>query len=94
MSGPLGGPGDPDELKEQELREELAAYAHEAWSGWMRYLFQKARNPHEDGSVMIDGQHVMRWMRQMETDYADLPEEEKESDRREADKILRLLDDL
>jgi hypothetical protein len=23
------------------VREELAAYAHEAWSGWMRYMFSK-----------------------------------------------------
>ncbi len=28
------------------MREKLAEYAHEAWSGWMRYLFEKSeRNP-------------------------------------------------
>ena len=32
-----------------------------------------------------------RWLRQMMTDYENLPENEKESDRVEADKIIALL---
>jgi len=34
---------------------------------------------------------VERWQRQMNTPYAELPEEEKNSDREEADKVLQLI---
>lgn len=62
------------------LREELADLAHEQWSGWMRYLFD---NWSDDS--------VARWQRQMETPYAGLSEEEKDSDRKEADRVLAVL---
>lgn len=75
-------------------REELAAYAHEAWSGWMRYLFSKCSVKYleagGEGWVM-DQASAERWTRQMHTPYADLPEGEKESDRAEADKILGIV---
>jgi len=69
--------------------EKLAAYAHEAWAGWMRYLFSRC---HVDGSVdgvavVIPPDLVARWKRQMNTPYEELPENEKESDRAEAIKI-------
>lgn len=82
----------------EALREALAAYAHEAWSGWMRYMFENG------GSVMtdnIEGEELIywvmsmgsfqRWQRQMQTPYAGLPESEKASDRAEADKMLALI---
>ena len=28
-----------------DLRERFAAYAHEAWSGWMRHMFRLNANP-------------------------------------------------
>lgn len=67
--------------------EPLAAYAHEAWSGWMRYLFEKS-TLNEDGTVTIPKWAVERWQRQMNTPYNALPEEEKKSDRVEAETIL------
>jgi len=70
-------------------REKLAEYAHDAWIGWMRYLFGKSRHM-PDGQVYIPKGSADRWKRQSETAYADLPEKEKESDRAEADKILAL----
>lgn len=73
-----------------ELREELSAYSHSSWAGWMKYLFSKAeRNP--DDSVTIPSDSVERWYRQMETEYANLPEDEKKSDREEADKMLAIM---
>lgn len=69
-----------------EVREELAAYAHEAWSRWMKYMFSKSYI--NGGSVVIPKPLAERWTRQMGTEYEDLPEKEKESDRAEADKIL------
>ena len=74
----------------EAIRHALAAYAHDAWSGWMKYLFDKSRrNP--DGSVTIPPDLVTRWKRQMLTDYADLPAAEQASDLAEADKMLAVL---
>lgn len=76
-----------------QLREALAAYAHEAWSGWMEYLFSKC----EVGALVLENgalipaESAQRWLRQMKTPYDELPEKEKESDREQADKILETM---
>lgn len=67
--------------------EVLAAYAHNAWSGWMVYLFGKSKK-NEDGTVTIPMWAVERWERQASSKYNQLPEEEKASDRKEAKEIL------
>lgn len=73
-------------------KEKLAAYAHEAWAGWMDYLFEKSvLNP--DGTVTIPAWAVERWKRQAETTYDELPETEKASDRKEADAIMLIVGD-
>lgn len=83
------------EQTRQTCREALAEYAHEAWSGWMKYLFGKTETSERFFSgeivVVIPRWAVDRWQRQMNTPYADLPESEKESDRAEADKMLAIL---
>ena len=63
--------------KRNELREALAEYAHVAWAGWMEYLLSKCRFTQVDA---------------MSTLYSDLPEEEKEADCREADKMLAIIE--
>lgn len=68
--------------------ERLAAYAHEAWAGWMKYMFSKCEDV-EDG-MMIPGSLVNRWRRQCEAKYAELPENEKMSDRKEAAVMLAI----
>lgn len=73
----------------EQAREELAAYAHEAWSGWMTYMFSKGE--FADGFWVMPEWAVNRWRRQMNTLYADLPEDEKESDRAEADKMIEII---
>ena len=72
-----------------KANEQLAAYAHEAWAGWMKYLFSRSTKS-ADGSVTIPPDLVARWERQVATDYADLPEGEKDSDRAEALRIMRV----
>ena len=72
-----------------KANEQLAAYAHEAWAGWMKYLFEKSPK-NGDGSVTIPAELVKRWTRQMGTPYAELPEGEKHSDRVEALKIMQI----
>jgi hypothetical protein len=81
----------------KDLREKLAAVQHEIWSHWMKYMFKQGYYH----NIMLGGciQNVwvmpmierQRWERQMNTLYKDLPEGEKESDRHQADKILKLL---
>jgi hypothetical protein len=73
-----------------EVRELLADYAHDAWSGWMRYLFSKCKW-HAVMGVIIPANLVSRWERQIATPYRDLPEKEKNSDRKEADRMLAIV---
>lgn len=72
------------------MREVLAAHAHDMWSGWMQYLFSKS-TINKDGTMTIPAWAVNRWTRQADTNYSDLPEEEKESDLKEADGILKII---
>jgi hypothetical protein len=92
-----------DKHKRQRIREKLADYAHEAWSGWMKHLFDLSkitytRNYQSDeltpeGVLLIPDALVKRWQRQMTTSYNELSDAEKDSDRKEADKILAILED-
>lgn len=72
------------------LREILAENQHEIWAHWMKYLFSVSdTNP--DGTVEIPADKVARWMQQMKTPYIALSEQEKESDRHQADKVIAVL---
>jgi len=73
-----------------EKEERLADYAHNAWAGWMKYMFSKSTT-NDDGSVTIPASFVERWKRQMNTPYIRLPESEKESDKEEAEKMLNII---
>ena len=73
------------------LREKLAELCHSQWSGWMNYLFSKCTS-NDDGSLTIPPWAVARWTRQMSTDYEKLSDDEKNTDREEADKFLALLE--
>ncbi len=72
------------------MREKLAKLCHSQWSGWMQYLFSKGTF-NDDGTWTMPKWAVDRWTRQMYTEYADLSEIEKDSDRAEADKFLELV---
>jgi hypothetical protein len=82
------------------IRELLADYAHQAWSGWMSYFFSRCveRERQHGASVdpddlVIPGRWVRRWQRQVDTSYRNLSEEEKASDLAEADKMLAIIKD-
>ena len=79
--------------KNNELRELLAADEHERWSRWMRHQFGQGEyvKDKEDACWLMPSDKLQRWTRQMDTPYAELPEAEKDSDRKEADRILALL---
>lgn len=86
-------------MNDEPLREALAALAHEMWSGWMAYQFEKGAltttwDIYERRKVEtfhLPHQFVERWQRQMNTPYAELSESEKEGDRVEADKMLAIV---
>lgn len=88
----------PERRDGEALREALAEYSHNAWAGWMKYMFSKG----EVRQISIDGETELkwimpawafhRWQRQMNTSYAELPGEEKESDRLEADRMIETFD--
>jgi hypothetical protein len=68
------------------LRERLAALEHARWARRQRYM-------HEQCVAVTEGSAIPwelweRWQRQIATDYADLSESEKDSDRKEADVTL------
>lgn len=63
-----------------ELREQLAALAHEQWSGWVEHMLDN-----------LDDAHIQGWRRQIATPYEELSEPEKDSDRKEADRVLAVL---
>ena len=72
------------------MRESLAILCHEQWSGWMDYMFRKGEF-NSDGTWTMPKWAVDRWCRQLNTHYAELSESERESDRKEADKILNIV---
>lgn len=68
-------------------KEEFANLCHEQWSSWMNYLFSQCEiNIH--GHCVIPQWAKDRWTRQVNTNYEDLSEDEKNSDRIEADKFI------
>lgn len=66
-----------------DVVEALAALSHEQWAGWTRWMIDA-----------WSSEAVARWERQIATPYAELSEQEKESDRVEARLVLALLEGL
>jgi len=72
------------------MREKLAELEHDQWARWMSHLFGKSTF-NEDGTETIPKESVERWQRQIQTPYSKLVEAEKDTDRAEADIVLRAL---
>ena len=60
--------------------ERLADKQHQIWSHWMKYMLSKGTY-NGNGSWIMPKYFLNRWQEQMHTDYANLSEKEKESDR-------------
>jgi hypothetical protein len=76
--------------KLQGLIEELAAIEHDRWAHWQRYMHEKAvRQP--DGGLLVPPELVEKWERQIATPYADLSDDEKESDREQVQCYLPII---
>lgn len=72
--------------------EQASSIQHDIWAHWMTYLLEVS-SENEDGSVTIPASHVERWKRQIRTPYESLSEEERASDREQALKLLKFLED-
>ena len=72
---------------------------HSRWARWQAYMFSKMTEEEkfEEGIHFKTGNYILRkelvdrWFRQINTKYADLPESEKESDRKETRNYIPLL---
>lgn len=63
--------------------EAIAAVEHERWAHWQEYLHSQC-DQLDDGSLRIPAHLVDRWRNQATTAYADLTEQERDSDREQA----------
>ena len=62
-----------------ELIERLAAHEHEQWAHWTRYMLDN-----------LTEENIARWRQQIDMDYHELSEHEKESDREWARKAIKV----
>lgn len=79
--------------KAMNNKDRIADLCHWQWSGWMHYFFSKCREG-PDGVLVIPRWAVERWRRQADTAFSDLSEDEKDSDRKEAQKFIDLFSTL
>lgn len=63
---------------DDNLREQLADLEHKQWAHWTKYMLNNLTDENKEN-----------WKRQIDTDYKDLSEKEKDSDREWADKVLK-----
>jgi hypothetical protein len=86
-----------------ELFEKLAAIEHERWADWQKYVHGKliahrkldcktTQNPEGNFDDFVLSKELFdHWERQIKTPYAELSEEEKESDREQVRRYWELL---
>lgn len=84
-----------------EIVERVADEVHQVWCMWMEYMFKQGTHKQTTHAVfgkyspekvwVMPEDKLERWTRQMKTDYQDLSEEEKESDREIAQKYLDIV---
>lgn len=80
--------------KSKELFEKLAEKEHERWAHWQKYMFTVCKeNPNNKDELIIPAWAVKRWTRQINTEYEDLSEKEKNSDREQVLKYWYLIND-
>jgi len=68
-----------------KLFEKLAEIEHQKWAHWQKYLHSKL-NYIGENELVLDYELFKHWERQIKTDYKDLTEKEKDSDR---EQVLR-----
>ena len=69
-------------MNKEEMIEKLSDIEHDRWCNWQRYLHSCCIK-NEDGSLTIPKVLVERWEYEINTKYNNLPDNIKESDRKE-----------
>ena len=72
---------------QNELFEKLADIEHQRWASWQKYLHSKCCNAGR--KVAFSKELFEYWKKQIKTDYKDLSEIEKDSDR---EQVMRYWD--
>lgn len=88
---------NPPKDSTKGLREKLATIEHKRWADWMEYMLDCAVKPGDDNiGVRTCGWPTAQfeyWQRQIETDYAALPDQEKASDMEQVDRYWPLIEE-
>lgn len=97
-------------MNRDKLREELAAYAHEAWANSIRHLFCTIMDCYLEPKVIVYDKETRKALHcdvvwsdgaqayidfckeKMGTNYMLLKHKEKESDRKEADRMIAIME--
>lgn len=93
---------DSENPRLAEFVEKGAEIEHTRWAKWQSYIHSKLvpEERFENGKHFLTGNFILskelveRWERQIRTEYKDLTEQEKESDRVEARSYLPLIQEL
>ena len=79
----------------KELLEKWADIEHKRWSRWQEYMHSKLVNVYEDKNILgLPVEDFKHWERQIATDYKDLSEAEKESDREQVYPYIKDIEEL
>lgn len=77
----------------EEIKEKLAEIEHARWSDWQKYCHSRGIEDNQ-GYLCLPMGLVKQWERQIATPYAELSEEEKQSDRDQVGRYWHLVDSL
>ena len=64
----------------KNIREKLAELEHVQWAHWTKYMLDN-----------MTPENIERWRLQTETDYKDLSDKERDSDREWADRVIDVI---
>lgn len=67
-------------LNNKVIIEKIADLEHQQWAEWTSYMLNN-----------LNDKNTTRWNEQIKTDYKNLPENQKWSDRKWARKVLKLI---
>ena len=87
-------------MTKEELIEKLADKEHQRWSSWQKYLHSKcgrflmiSNNEKQYKNLLVPIDLFEQWKRQINTDYKDLSEEDKQKDRDQVMKYFNLIEE-
>lgn len=85
--------------EKQEIREVMANQEHIRWAKWQKYLHSKLQyeernfGSHKVAYYLLDAGLYEHWSRQIDTDYSELSEKEKDSDREQVEPYLSIIEE-